>query len=288
VVEVGQKPVAGGHLLEPLALQAHGGDPSRGRGKEPVAVQLPGMPSDAEGEGLAGPGPADDQGDPLAALADVPDHGLLVLAGGGVGLEGGPDRVVGDHGRLLLSAAGAGGDQPLLHGQQRRGGPAALLQRPIRHHGHGPLDQEPVSEVIELGPGGAGQLAAEGGEHIPPGEGGRLGSETLRTGQLVEHLGHRPLGQAPVAVACPGAHLPDEGVRVVAPLGRLRPPPTVQGVRGLVVFGPAGGLDGPLDQPRGPLPTLRLEPLHLQVNLVRSLGEGPRQLLGQALKLRFP
>jgi hypothetical protein len=60
LVEVGQEPVAGGHLLEPLGLQAHGSDPG-GRGAEqPVAVQLPGVPGGAEGEGLARPGPPHD------------------------------------------------------------------------------------------------------------------------------------------------------------------------------------------------------------------------------------
>jgi site-specific DNA recombinase len=61
----------------------------------------------------------------------------------------------------------------------------------------------------------------------------------------------------------------------------LRPPPSIQGVRGLVVFGLAGGMDSPLDQPGGPLPPRGLEPLHLQVNLVgpfawRSSGPAPR------------
>ena len=69
-VEVGEEAVAGGHVLESLALQAQGGDPGRGRCQEPVAVQLP-MAGDAEGEGLAGPGPADHQGDTVAALAQV-------------------------------------------------------------------------------------------------------------------------------------------------------------------------------------------------------------------------
>jgi hypothetical protein len=55
-VQVAQQPIAGGHVLEPLTLQAHGGDPRRGRCEQPVAVQLPGVAGDAEGEGLAGPG----------------------------------------------------------------------------------------------------------------------------------------------------------------------------------------------------------------------------------------
>ena len=54
----------------------------------------------------ARPGLADDHRDAGAALAHVPDHRPLVLAGGRVGLEGGPDRVVGHHGRLLVGAAG--------------------------------------------------------------------------------------------------------------------------------------------------------------------------------------
>jgi hypothetical protein len=40
------------------------------------------MAGDAEGEGLAGPGPSHDQADTLAALAQVADHRLLVGAGG--------------------------------------------------------------------------------------------------------------------------------------------------------------------------------------------------------------
>ena len=48
-VQVGQEPVAGGHLLEPLGLQGDGGDPGRGTGQGPVAVQLPGMPGCSPG-----------------------------------------------------------------------------------------------------------------------------------------------------------------------------------------------------------------------------------------------
>jgi hypothetical protein len=288
LVEVGQEPVAGGHLLEPLTLQAHGGDPGGSAGQRSVAVQLPGMAGCAEGEGLACPGPAHDQGNAGATLTDVPDHGLLVLAGGGMRLEGGPDRLVGHHGRLLLGATGGRGDQPLLHGQELRGGPAALLQRPVRHHGHGPLGTEPVSQALELGSTGARELAAEGSEHVLAGECGGLCGQSVRTCQPLEHLGHRRLGQTLVAVACPAAHLSDQGVRVVAAFGRLCPPPSIQGVRGLVVFGLAGGMDGPFDQPGCPLPPVRLEPLHLQVDLAGALGEGPHQVLGQALELAVP
>jgi hypothetical protein len=37
---------------------------------------------DAEGEGLARPGPPHHDGDPSAALADIPDHRLLIRPGG--------------------------------------------------------------------------------------------------------------------------------------------------------------------------------------------------------------
>jgi hypothetical protein len=200
-------------------------------------------------------------------------------------LQGGPNRVVGHHRRLLVGAAGGGGHQPLLHAQQLGGGPAALLQRPIRHHRHGPLSTEPISKVLELGPADADQLATKGSDDVLAGEGGRGRGQSVRTCQPLEHLGHRPLGQALVAVAGPAGHLPDHGVRIVAALGRLRPPASIQGVRGLVIFGLASDMDGPLDQPGGPLPPRSLQPLHLQVDLAGALGEQPDQVLRQALEL---
>src|SRR5215218_198465 len=54
LVQVAEEAVAGGHVLEPLPLQTHRGDAGRGRGQEPVVVQLPGMPGHAQSEGLAG------------------------------------------------------------------------------------------------------------------------------------------------------------------------------------------------------------------------------------------
>jgi len=62
----------------------------------------------------------------------------------------------------------------------------------------------------------------------------------------------------------------------------------MQGVRGLVVFGLASGMDGPFDQPGCPLPPRGLQPLHLQVNLAGTLGEQPHEVLGQALELPVP
>jgi hypothetical protein len=155
-VKVGQESIAGGHLLEPLALQAHGGDPGRGRGQEPVAVQLPGMAGDAEREGLAGPGPADHQGNAGTALAQVPDHGLLVGAGAGMGEDGLTDRLMGDDTHLFARPAGGRGDEALLDPQQLRSGPAALLQGPVGDHADRPLGQEPVRQLFELGPGSPG------------------------------------------------------------------------------------------------------------------------------------
>jgi hypothetical protein len=288
VVEVGQQPVAGGHLLEPLRLQADGGDPGRGTGQEPVAVQLPGMPGDAEGEGLAGPRPPDHQGDAGAALVEVADHPGLVLAGGRVGGQRRPHRVVTDHGGLFAGPAGGGSDQPPFDPEELRGGPAALLQRPVGHHRHRPFDQEPVGQPLQLDPAGAGEVAAERGDDVLAGEGGRLGGQPVRTGQPVEHLGHHPLGQRRIPVQRPVGHLPHQGVRVHAALGRLRPPAVVQGVRRLVPLGLAGGLHGPLDQPRRPRPPVGGQPVDLGVDLVGALGEPPGEVLGQALSSRLP
>jgi hypothetical protein len=273
--------------FEPLGLQGDGGDPGGGGGEGLVAVQLPGMPGCSEGEGLAGPGLAHDQGDAGAALADITDHALLIVAGGGMGGQRGPDGLMGHLGGLLAGAAGGGGDQPLLCGQQLRGGPAPLLDRPIGDHADRPLGQEPVGQVLELGSAGPGQLAAEGGDDVLAGEGGRGRGEAVRAGQPVEHSGHRPLGHCPFlpAVLRPVGHLPDQGVRVHAPLGRFCPPPSIQGVRCLVPFRLAGRVDGPLDQPRRPLPPIRLEPLDRQVDLAGALGEQPDQLLGHATEL---
>jgi hypothetical protein len=111
--------------------------------------------------------------------------------------------------------------------------------------------------------------------------------QPLQAGQLIKHLIGRHLGYCPVLIpgGCPAGHRPDEGVRVHTPLGRLRPPPSIQGVRCLVLLGLAGGLDRPLDQPWRPLPTLRGQPLQLGVDLISALGEAPDQRLGHPLEL---
>jgi hypothetical protein len=94
--------------------------------------------------------------------------------------------------------------------------------------------------------------------------------------------GHRPVL---VALGCPAGHLPDKGIRVHATPGRLGPPAVVQGVRCLMLLGPAGGLDGPLDQSRCPLPTVRGQPVQLGVDLAGALGEAADQRLGHPLEL---
>ena len=68
------------------------------------------MAGDAQGEGLARPGPPHDQGDPVAALADIPDHGPLIRSGGWMRSQGLAHRLVGDPSRLLLGPAGGGYD----------------------------------------------------------------------------------------------------------------------------------------------------------------------------------
>ena len=284
-VQVSQQPVASCHFLEPLCFQADGRDPGRGGGQEPVAVQLPGMPGHPQGEGLASPGPADDHRDAGAALADVVDHRPLVVAGGGVGGQGGPDAVAGHHGGLLAGSVDGSADQALLDGQQLGGGPATLLHRSLDHHGHRLLGQEPVGELLELSPGGAGELAAEGSDHVVAGEGGRGRGQPVRTDEPVEHFGHRMFGQCLAAVDRPAGHLPDEAVHIHAPSGRLRPPPSIQGVRSLVLLGLAGRVDSPLDQPRRPLTARHLQPLDLQVDLVGTLGEQPHQVVRDAGQL---
>jgi hypothetical protein len=97
------------------------------------------MAGDAEGEGLARPGPANYHRNPLAALADITHHRLLVGAGSWVRGQRIPYRLVGGHGRQLARPTGARGDQPLFDGEQLRGGPAALLQGPVGDHADRPL-----------------------------------------------------------------------------------------------------------------------------------------------------
>jgi hypothetical protein len=144
-----------------------------------------------------------------------------------MGGQRGPDGVMGHHGGLFANAAGRGGNQPLLDGEQLRGGPAALLHRPVGHHRHRPLSQEPVDQLLELDSGGTGKFTAQGGDDVVVGEGGRLGGKSVRAGQPVEDLGHRLLGQGLLAVDCPVGHLADQGVQVHAPSGRLGSPTSI-------------------------------------------------------------
>jgi hypothetical protein len=143
------------------------------------------MAGDAEGEGLARPGPAHDQGNALAALAQISDHRLLVAAGGRMCRQGLAHRLVRGDSRLLVRPASGAGDQPLLDRQQLGSGPAALLQGPVGDHTDRTLGQEPIGQLLKLGPFGAGQPCAEGDQDIRAGEGGRGRGQPLRPGQLV-------------------------------------------------------------------------------------------------------
>jgi hypothetical protein len=192
-------------------VQADGGDPGRGGGQEPVAVQLPGVAGDPEGEGLARPGPANDDRDTGAALAQVTDHRLLIRPSRRMGNQGVAHRLVGDPGRPVIRPAGGAPDQPLLDGQEVGGGPAALLQRSVGDHADRPLGQEPIRQRLELGPSSPGQAGTEGDQDIRTGEGGRGRGQPVRAGQPIKQpTGHR-IGHRPVliAVGCPVSHRAD-------------------------------------------------------------------------------
>jgi hypothetical protein len=133
-IQVAEEPVAGGHVLKSLPLQAQGGDPGRGGGQESVAVQLPGVAGDPEGEGLARPGPPHHQGDALTAPAQVSDYRLLVAAGSRMGGQGVTDGLMGGDRRLFLRPAGDDDDETLLDREKVGGRPAALLQGPVDDH----------------------------------------------------------------------------------------------------------------------------------------------------------
>jgi hypothetical protein len=110
--------------------------------------------------------------------------------------------------------------------------------------------------------------------------------QPVRAGQPIEqptgHLrGHRPVL---VAVGCPAGHLPDQGVRVHATLGRLHPPPAIQGVRRLVFLRLPGRVHGPLDQPRRALASTLGQPVEFGVDLTGALGEPLDEFLGHAPK----
>jgi hypothetical protein len=90
-----------------------------------------------------------------------------------VGGQGLAHRLMGDDRRLLLRPADGRGDEALLELQQLRGGPSALLQRPVGDHADRPLGQEPVRQRLQLGPSGAAQAGAHSDQDIRASEGGR-------------------------------------------------------------------------------------------------------------------
>jgi hypothetical protein len=135
-------------------------------------------------------------------------------------------RLMADDRSLLACPANGARDQLLFDGQELGGGPAALLQCPVGDDADRPLSHEPVRQLLQLGPADAGQAGAEGDQDIRAGEGGHLGGQPVRTSEPIEQLtGHRSGHHGVlVAVGCPTGHLPDEGVRVHATLGRLLTP----------------------------------------------------------------
>jgi hypothetical protein len=212
---------------------------------------------DAEGEGLAGPGPPHDQGDPLTALAVVPDHGLLIGAGGGMGGQGLAHRLMGGDGGLFARPAGGAGDQPLLDGEevggvdQRRSSRArsatTLTARSARNR------SASSSSSVRVAPARPAPRANRMSGRV------KVDAAAVNpSGPASQQPTGRILGQRLVlaAVGCPAGHLPDQGVRVHPALGRVLTPASIQGVRALVLFGLPSRLDGPLDQPRRPLPTI--------------------------------
>ena len=124
-----------------------------------------------------------------------------------MGVQGITHRLVGDHGQLLARPASGVGDQSLLDRQEVWGGPAALLQGPVSDHTDRPLGQEPIRQLLELGPSGAGKTAAQGDQDLraakvdafavnPSGPASRSNSRPTTSADTVQswsRLGVRPV-----------------------------------------------------------------------------------------------
>jgi hypothetical protein len=201
LVQFGQQAVDGVGVLEAFGAQADGGDPGRCSAKDSVAVQLPGVPGDSEGEGLAGAGPSDRHLDAGAALGEVADHRLLVGADAGMGGQRVPHSVGCADPDLLGRPADRRVQQPLLDLEQFGGGPAVLPDGVLGHHAHTAFGQEPVGQPLQLGRADGGELAAEGNQDLAAGEGRGVGSEPFGTYQLIEHPpdGHAVRGDVALA-----------------------------------------------------------------------------------------
>ena len=186
---------------------------------------------------------------------------------------------------LLSSPADRGGEQPLLHLEQLRGGVAPLPDRTLGRHHHRALGTEPVGQMFQLGRVDGGQLGAERHHYIGAGERGGLLGQPLGAGELVERPADRtPLGVQPTwQLPCPAAHPVHQPLRINAQLAGLLPPAAIQRLGGVVGLGRAGGMRHVLDELAGArLAFLAFQPLQLGGDLLVPLGERPHQLLGHA------
>jgi hypothetical protein len=117
-LEVQQQPVDGARISEAFLGQTDGGDPGRGGAQDLVAVQLEGLPGQPERPGLAAARPADHHGHAGTAPAEVLDHRLLVLPGGGVPVQDLTDDIRPNDGAPLVGALSGAVDQLPLKCQQ--------------------------------------------------------------------------------------------------------------------------------------------------------------------------
>jgi hypothetical protein len=186
---------------------------------------VPSSAGGVEGEGLAGPGPADHDRDRLRGGGDGADHGLLLGRQGRPGVQGGVDGL----GRAgpLRQRRGAGGEveDRLFRGEEVGGGVGRAGERVvdaggdesvvISDPGDGPVDVVQVSAAGGVGGDGLDEVAAvEGGAML--GQPGRSGEPA---GQVVEAvLGERDGVRIGVVVAgrCQGRDPRRDPVHIVA------------------------------------------------------------------------
>ncbi len=86
-------------MLEPDGCHAR-----RSRSDHPVTIELPGHPGGIHRERLASAGWTDTYHQAGAALRQVPHEVRLVVANGGMRLEGGAQRLPMNHGSALVLA----------------------------------------------------------------------------------------------------------------------------------------------------------------------------------------
>ena len=283
------RPGAGRRWRHPrtLALQAHGGDPGRGRGQEPVAVQLPGMPGHAQGEGLARPRPADDHGDALAALAQVPDHRLLIARGGWAARA---SRTASWEATAVCSPVRpVARDQPLLDRQQV----GVDQRRSSRDRSATTLTARSAKNRSASSSSSVRPAPARPAPRATRTRGGRrwTRARSARPGRPADRTAGWPPPRTPSGPGRGWAVRPVTVADHRPGRVRARPPRPASGRTGCpgsCCLQLAGRLDGHLDQPRRPLPTVRGQPVEFGVDLAGALGESPDQRLGHPLSSRLP